>query len=736
MLVLACTLLLSSCGSDVPKKKVAVIMPRSVADDVVSVEDLQDRLGNYDVDCELMVHFQNLREEYVASMQKELNSFIKDTLSRWNPDVVMVKGTRSLQHILPYCQNELKDVEVVYCSVSSEMRDVLPAYENVRGFIENANQLVPVHLAESLTQTTRMHIDYQNDSIDRTLYKDALDNFELVRFPYITYNTEGEVAVKDTLRNDVHVCFYPFTKVDEQTKNTYLESIKDMNHALLIDRLWQNEVFNMVKDYPGPVYTLMSDAFYAVPEILGGYICDRNTMLDEWTHLAAAVLKGGAIPSIQSQEHTCSYVFHYDQLSRFGLKKEDLPQNSVIEGLPASDFYHNALIIGILVMLLVMLLLAVSAARKIRKHKAYMQKKTTKYNQRQDLMKQLGNRYNVFFTIKDNNVYVDDHYLQLMGRKGKFIELKEIEQYIHPEDKEKYKDLIRKVSKERFSELKFQANFGGKVYLHYVMRCGIMRDSNKHRVVAGLLQNVESEFRHREALRRSTELVRESLGKTSFYDSITHEIRTPINSILGFTDLLASEEAQYLSDADIQSFAMQIRNNNMSLMTIIDDILEMSQLDSGKSTFRMIRTDLNAEVRDAIESERSYIREGLEYSCETPSYPLYVDIDKDKLATVIRKLVANSSKFTESGYIKIITKRNKDGFACMIVEDTGCGIPKDKLQMITHRFYKGDTLKPGTGLGLSICLAILERFKAVMTVESEEGKGSRFIVTFPQRSDI
>lgn len=215
--------------------------------------------------------------------------------------------------------------------------------------------------------------------------------------------------------------------------------------------------------------------------------------------------------------------------------------------------------------------------------------------------------------------------------------------------------------------------------------------------------------------------------KSQFIANMSHEIRTPLNSIVGFSQLVAgagSEEEQ-------MEYNRIISYNNNLLLTLFDDILNLSMLDSGNMSFKYVKLDFPSLFRDlALLMGEKVNNPDVEFISENSLEKLPVRTDSVRLTQIITNLITNAVKFTNKGYIKM-GYACKDGGLDIYVADTGMGIEEKNLKKIFNRFEKLNDFIQGTGLGLPICKSIAEEMGGKIWVESEYGKGSVFHVWLP-----
>ena len=244
----------------------------------------------------------------------------------------------------------------------------------------------------------------------------------------------------------------------------------------------------------------------------------------------------------------------------------------------------------------------------------------------------------------------------------------------------------------------------------------------------GLIHNINNLMETQLKMQKEKERANDSSRlKSTFLANMSHEIRTPLNAIVGFCDILHTIE----SPEEKAELLKIIHNNCNNLLQIINDILVLSELDSNGMTINPEKCDFAQEFTLLCKSLEQRVSEpSVKFITENPYSSLMVNIDKGRISQVITNFLTNSVKYTHEGHIKLgyIVKDNGLRIYC---EDTGSGIPKDKLEKIFERFFKVNEYIQGAGIGLSICKAIVNKCEGKIGVESEEGKGSTFWIWVP-----
>jgi len=237
------------------------------------------------------------------------------------------------------------------------------------------------------------------------------------------------------------------------------------------------------------------------------------------------------------------------------------------------------------------------------------------------------------------------------------------------------------------------------------------------------------------------EAVAASKAKSQFLANMSHEIRTPMNGIIGFADLLTDED---LSPQQAEYIRI-IRDCGQELLVLINDILDFSKIEADKLEAQIENFQL-AEVLNSVESlmKVKAAEKGLEFEIvESPGLPAVMRSDAGRIRQCLINLVNNAIKFTEKGHVWMkVSAHDHDGrvFIHFDVEDSGIGIPQDKLKTIFELFTQADgshTRKyGGSGLGLAITKRLAEMLGGYVTVESTVGKGSVFSLVLPAGADV
>ena len=313
-----------------------------------------------------------------------------------------------------------------------------------------------------------------------------------------------------------------------------------------------------------------------------------------------------------------------------------------------------------------------------------------------------------------------------VGDQPSRIELEEMWKLIHPDDLIAFKlqrQSLWKADKEVFQ---CRARFTGSDYEWWEFRFSAMPavdNAEGGKDVSGILININ------DMKKREKELILMRGYEQKFLANMSHEVRTLLNSIVGFSNLLASEKD--LDEADKQLFAKAINQSCDLLLVLINDILEVSRLQSGQMKFEKESCSVKELVDDLYLAHQLLVPTHLRFSKEAEG-DLFIYTDKKRLSQVITNFLTNACKFTNSGYIKLGFKhlRGTDE-AAIFVEDSGIGLSEEEQEKVFSRFFKQDEFSQGAGLGLSICQGIVQNLGGRIALSSKQGEGSRFSVVLP-----
>ena len=217
--------------------------------------------------------------------------------------------------------------------------------------------------------------------------------------------------------------------------------------------------------------------------------------------------------------------------------------------------------------------------------------------------------------------------------------------------------------------------------------------------------------------------------KSAFLANMSHEIRTPLNAIVGFSSLLTSTE----NAAEKELYNSLIGHNNKLLLNLINDVIDLSKIESGYLELRPDWVNLTELLDESVAEYAHQVPSGVELLTNYPAHDSLVELDKLRIKQILSNFLSNALKNTTTGHVEVFYEVDHQ-FVRIGVKDTGRGIPQNMLEKIFERFEKLDSFAQGAGLGLPICKLIVEKMNGRILVDSQLGIGTTFIIELPCRS--
>ncbi|MEQ8228234.1 MAG: PAS domain S-box protein [Rhodospirillales bacterium] len=311
----------------------------------------------------------------------------------------------------------------------------------------------------------------------------------------------------------------------------------------------------------------------------------------------------------------------------------------------------------------------------------------------------------------------------------------------HPDDLPQSLELRRRLANGETDAITME-----KRYLHKdghpvwgsVSSSIIRDDDGKILHFVSFIQDISARKKAEQSLREATEsAIEANRTKSHFLATMSHEFRTPLNAILGFSQLLGSEIFGPLGDKRYKGYADNIRDSGELMLELVNDVLDISTIEAGKREMAMENVILQKVVSDCVRTFATMAEDkAITVESDIPADLLQIWADRRAVVQITLNLLSNAIKFTEPGGSVTVKAALDNDVPTLSVSDTGIGIPPDVLKTVTEPFTRSHSnphlSQTGTGLGLSIVKSLAEAHGSTLEIESAPGQGTRVSVRFPE----
>ena len=676
------------------------------------------------LDCE------SYQEQPELERMRRLLSSLKD----WKPEVILVNEDQATYSLLKCGHPLVKEVPIVFAGVNYPNWELIKQYPNVTGFYDKIDYRTNFHVAKELFgENVRPFAILDKTFLDRAIQDDMKEQLKDEKVTGIVH-PEYNNAKRDSLVKKEG--YTPFNAMAARGSNSYGGALiwslsKYVPNGCYVQLKRDFTTVNMGNVSASPGMTVINEAFGYGERLLGGYITPITVQANEEVKVAVRILKGASPADIPVCESKKEFLIDWQVLKQLQWDKERIPEKYHFINMPFKEQYKG--IWTALMVLVFILLFSIFSLLMFLYLREQKRKKMALYalaDEKETLALSIegGNTY--AWKLQDECIVLENAFWKSINGLPRKLTIDELESYVHPEQRNKF-ELNREslpLAKKKIVQLK--CDFDGQGYQWWEFRYTTSYSVSGQTKTAGLLLNIQTIKDREQELEDARRLAEKAELKQSFLANMSHEIRTPLNAIVGFSNILAMDDD--LEESDKMEYIDTINRNSELLLKLINDILELSRIESGNMTFQESKCQVSELVNRVYTTHKVLIPAQLEFIEEMDDIPMEIEVDQDRLTQVLTNFLNNASKFTKEGYIKLgyryVPEENQ---VRIYVEDTGIGIPVEEQRIIFSRFYKQDEFAQGTGLGLSICQLIVEKSGGSIELWSEPSKGSRFTVVLP-----
>lgn len=697
-----------------------------------------------------------------------MRKFLKDNIT-WNPDLIMINDDQALVTFINCRNKKVAKIPVIFAGVNYLPIKMLEKQKNIAGFHDEPDCGENIAFIEKMIGKVAVNINFDqtNDFGARTcraLYK----QFKGLpyRVDYSSLYKSGLILTAEdsvNMPNDTAFVNRLTDMREQRPDSTYIRFV-NFRRGVSGEALWYfsnmrpfvtylNTSYTFASNkicqlFDRPVFTAIHEGFGQGLNILGGYMTTAEQQAKEQVEAADLLFQGTAIDRLGIQKSKKVYLLDWKTIYRWNWKPlVKIPSYVKIINMPFYVKYQTELTLGgsafLIILFSLLIYLSVISIRERRK-KELAEKNLMMEKMYLSLALRNGNIF--VWRIEDSpNVIFGREFYDYLSLPCDDITLSQgiaidnLCEKIYPDDRELFlRDthfVLSREGKGRVTQCRI--NFNGKGYQWWEFRSGevFLNHQNKSYIIIGLCLNIQ-EFKDQERVLIEARQKAEEADrmKSAFVANMSHDIRTPLNAIVGFSNLLVEDPN---IDAEEKSMCINTINmNTQHLLKLINDILDLSRIEAGSMKYSLKECNMHDLLQEVYNTHKLLMPEGVDLKLSLPEKDMTIVTDYHRIVEVLTNLISNSIKFTEHGVILMGYNEDSDGQGVSIyVKDSGKGIPLDKQKKVFDRFTKVDEYTQGAGLGLVICKHIVDSLGGSINLESEgEGKGTCFTIHLPSKS--
>jgi len=692
----------------------------------------------------------------------EESALLLERLKKFNPEVVILDGngitqlvTEDISYINPDIElakrEAFSSLPIVFGGITSFNQENLKRHNNITGFIAPIDLNRNAQLIRQLTgsQSILIELDhFDNEQILRNnlvkqLKSPEFENnsdFHVISFDPVSLankypkktvvtlfsSAEPETNVSpniDTLTND------PLRTKDRQILYQTLHTLKGSWLLQVKEDIFSR---SLLRHTEHPQFTAIRNGFNDPnePRLLGGYFPSMQTQISDVVEYAVRIINGVPPSQLPMKEHEAHYYIDYNALQKWtatDISYKDLKKGIEVINIPFYlhhpwVFWTICIITGILTISFIILI-----GYFIITHKSTNERLMTRIMRHEKIRRlMLIESQSLIYWFIDNDIiklqksFTDKYGLPQEMTLDQFGSMVMIDSLMSWKLISSYGDEMG-ANKVR---IHLQLPPDQSHWLEF--RFNSTRESHRMRSLMGTAIYCDEAVDEEQHLNKLNEISHDSLLKQSFLSNMNHSIRTPLNAVLGFAQLIAADDMNFSAE-ELQEFCNQVHINSDNIIKVIDQTLEDSRIEIGEVQLKPIRTSAREFITSLYHVNKMIIPSHLQLRLMCDAEDAYVMMAPAYTRTVIDAFINNAVKFTITGHIeigyKVLIQENEVMFYC---HDTGIGLSEENKNRVFDRYFKVFAHDKGTGVGLTIAKIIIEKQDGQIGVDSKEGAGSIF----------
>ena len=597
----------------------------------------------------------------------------------WEPEIILVNDDQAAYSLFKCCHPLAKEIPVVFGGVNYPNWELLKEYPNVTGFHDRMDLMKNIRLGAKL-------------------FGEDVELFTVLDSTYIDRQIRADI--ENQLKDEKVTCMVGYSGTPREKRLHYPHKEGYTRFSSLSVRIGQKQetanfiwtlskystgmcYLQMKRDYTSvnignicasPSLTAINEAFGYNEKLLGGYITTSLILAEEEVSAAIRILHGEKPSDIPVRESRKKYVVDWNVMQQRGISKESIPAECTIINIPFREEYPVAWGTGVVLIIILLSTLFVWLFFLYRREQGRKRRALYELESEKETLALAIEGSDTFAWKLENDHFVFEKEFWISQKmSAKSLGFEELLSFMHPDHWDEVRGYWKNISKAGKVVSQVRCDFNEKGYQWWEFRYKTILLSGGGYKAAGLLLNIQAIKDREQELEEARLLAEKAELKQSFLANMSHEIRTPLNAIVGFSNILALDDG--VSPEERLEYIGSINKNSDLLLKLINDILELSRIESGYMSFEYEKCFISELVDSIYMTHQMLISEQLEFIKELDAVQVEVMVDKGRLTQVITNFLNNASKFTKTGYIKLGYRYlSESDRVAIYVEDTGRGI--------------------------------------------------------------
>lgn len=682
----------------------------------------------------ISIEYMDTKRFYNEAHLEAVKEYFKVKYSPLNVDGIICSDNHAFEFFLKYGNEIWGDKPMVFCGVNN-IRDFDIDTLKYKGIAEDIDIAGTLDIIMALQPNLEELIVVSDSSLTGLLFMEQFKR-TITNFPNLNYSAIHAVSAAQL--------GHELSTYDPKNKAIYILSLYIPREGATRDMIEEASFLQSCLDVP--VYGNWNFLFGDF--IIGGYIINGRDQGVRAAGIMRSILNGQLedIPFLTPTPQ--QIVIDYNQLKKHNLDASKLPAETIFMHKPIGYFEKNKTEIYIIGSVLAFLMLVILVLTRIIALKNKAENNLKKSESRLELALEGANigLWDVDFRLKD--VYMNNGIAELLGYNKPAdlnYNLKTWQSIFHPQDISQIEEAFimhtQEITPAFSGEVRLKIRTGD--YKWFALHGRLTQKENNEPVrMVGILMNIHFQKEFEEQLQLAKEKAEESDRlKSAFLANMSHEIRTPMNAILGFSDILLYDQA---NKEEFLNYLGMIRKSGESLLNLINDIIDISKIESGQIKLKPETFDLHTLLDNValvaqtlIKSKKKEIT--LVVKKELPQKELIINADPFRVEQVLYNLLNNAIKFTASGTVELSYVIAQPEMLIFKVKDSGRGIAPQDHTIIFERFRQApngsNENSGGTGLGLAISRSLVHLMGGKISVESDINQGATFTFQIPFKTE-